>query len=306
MSGRGRLPRAIRHRVEYAFLRVVAAGCAVLPEGLADRAGAALGWIVARVGRPRWQVVSDHLRQAFPEKDDRWRLRVARHCYMHFAAEGVAVFRMAGMSAHALRESTTVVGLELLEAAAREGRGVIVVSGHLGNWEVGGAAVIARGCPMDIVVARQRNELFDRYLTRSRERLGFGIIPRGEARSGVLKSLRAGRAVGIMGDQDARGAGVFADFFGRPASTARGPAVLAMRSGAQVVTLFAIRLPGWRPRYRVYIEPLVAAHGARGEGMEALTQAFTTRIEERVREYPGQYLWLHRRWKTAPPETPKG
>ena len=305
MSGRAGFRRALRHRVEYVFLRIVAAVCAVLPAGLADRTGAALGWVVARVGRPRWQVVSEHLRHAFPERDDRWRLKVARRCYMHFAAEAVAVFRMAGMSAGAVRKCTTVVGIELLEAAAREGRGVIVVSGHLGNWEIGGAAVVARGRPMDIVVARQRNELFDRYLTHSRQRLGFGLIPRGAARHGVLKSLREGRAVGIMGDQDARAAGVFADFFGRPASTARGPAVLAMRSGAEVVTLFSIRLPGWKPRYRVHIERLPAARGDRGsEGITALTQAFTTRIEERVREFPCQYLWLHRRWKTEPSQTP--
>ena len=302
---------AVRHPIEYVFLRVVAAVCAVLPEVLADRAGAALGWVVARVGRPRWSVVEEHLRMAFPERDERWRRSVGRRCYAHLGAEAVAMFRLAGTSAQALRERSSVVGIELLEAAAREGRGVVVVSAHLGNWEVGGAAVVARGYPMDIVVARQRNELFDRYLTRSRKRLGFGIIPRGEARRGVLRSLQEGRAVGIMGDQDARRAGVFANFFGRPASTARGPAVLAMRSGAAVISLFAIREPGWRPRYTVYLEPLThALRGGEGrpgrdEAVAALTQAFTNRIEERVREYPAQYFWLHRRWKTPPPEAPE-
>ena len=298
--------RAARHRIEYALLRVVAAVCAVVPEVLADRAGALLGWIAARVGRPRWGVVRDHLRRAFPERDERWRRSVGRRCYAHLGAEAVAMFRLAGMSARAVRRRTRVVGIELLEAAAREGRGVVVVSAHLGNWEVGGAAVIARGCPMDIVVARQRNQLFDRHLTRSRERLGFGIILRGEARAGVLKSLREGRAVGIMGDQDARRAGVFADFFGRPASTARGPAILAMRSGAEMIMLFAIREPGWRPRYTVHLEPLAPPASAgrrsgRGEAVAALTQAFTSRIEARVRDHPAQYLWLHRRWKTPPP-----
>ncbi len=307
MSARHGPWRAARHRIEYAFLRVVAAVCAVVPEALADRAGAMLGWFVARVGRPRWEVVSEHLRRAFPERDERWRRSVGRRCYAHLGAEAVATFRLAGMSTRALRERTRVVGIELLEAASREGRGVVVVSAHLGNWEVGGAAVIAQGCPMDIVVARQRNELFDRYLARSRERLGFGIIPRGEARGGVLKSLREGRAVGIMGDQDARRAGVFANFFGRPASTARGPAILAMRSGAEMIMLFAIREPGWRPRYTVYLEPLATAtedrrRAGRGEAVSILTQAFTSRIEERVREYPAQYLWLHRRWKTPPPD----
>lgn len=308
MSARTGFRRPVRHHIEYLFLRVVAAVCAVLPEVLADRAGAGLGWVAARVGRPRWGVVGEHLRMAFPDRDGWWRRAVRRRCYTHLGAEAVAMFRLAGMSAQALRERTKVVGMELLEAAARERRGVVVVSAHLGNWEVGGAAVVARGCPMDIVVARQRNELFDRYLTRSRERLGFRVIPRGEARRGVLESLREGRAVGIMGDQDARRAGVFASFFGRPASTARGPAVLAMRAGADVVTLFAIRQPGWRPRYTVHLEPLAPAapsgggRPGRDKAVAALTQAFTTRIEERVKEYPAQYLWLHRRWKTPQPE----
>ena len=304
--------RALRHRVEYLFLRTVAGVCRVLPEVLADRAGAALGWVVARVGRPRWAVVRDHLRRAFPEAGERWRREVGRRCYAHLGAEAVAVFRLAGMGRREVRERTRVTGLGVVEGAVREGRGVIVLSAHLGNWEIGGAALVARGFPIDVVVARQRNELFDRYLTRSRERLGFGIIPRSEGRRGVLAALKAGRLAGILGDQDARRAGVFVDFFGQPASTARGPAVLALRSGALVVTLFAVRLPGWRPRYHVYLEALgdeAVREGAGGGGgsraakVAAMTQAFTTRIEQFVRRYPDQYFWLHKRWKTPPPET---
>ena len=299
--------RALRHRLEYLFLRAVAGVCLVLPEVLADRAGAALGWVVARVGRPRWKVVEDHLRRAFPEADEGWRRRVGLRCYAHLGAEAVAVFRLAAMGRRGVRERTRVTGLEVVDAAVREGRGVILLSAHLGNWEVGGAALVARGFPIDVVVARQRNELFDRYLTRSRERLGFGIIPRSEGRRGVLATLGAGRLAGILGDQDARRAGVFVDFFGHPASTARGPAVLALRSGALMVTLFAVRLPGWRPRYQVWLEALDeeavmgGAEGGRGARVAAITQAFTTRIEEYVRRYPDQYFWLHKRWKTPPP-----
>ncbi len=302
--------RALRHWLEYLLLRAVAGVCLVLPEVLADRAGAALGWVVARIGRPRWKVVEDHLRRAFPEADELWRRGVGRRCYAHLGAEAVAVFRLAAMGRQGVRERTRVTGLEVLDAAVREGRGVILLSAHLGNWEVGGAAVVARGFPIDVVVARQRNELFDRYLTRSRERLGFGIIPRDEGRRGVLATLKAGRFAGILGDQDARRAGVFVDFFGHPASTARGPAVLALRSGALMVTLFAVRLPGWRPRYHVWLEALDeeavmgGGEGGRAARVAAMTQAFTTRIEEYVRRYPDQYFWLHKRWKTPPPPAP--
>ncbi len=305
--------RAWRHRIEYLCLRAVAALCALVPEMVADRVGAGIGWVAARVGRPRWRVVEEHLGTAFPERGEGWRRWVGRRSYAHFCREAVATFRLAGMTRAALRKRTVVLGTELLERAAREGRGVVAVSAHLGNWEVGGAAVVAHGHPMDIVVARQRNQRFDRYLTRSRERLGFGIIPRGEARRGVLRSLRAGRVIGIMGDQDARRAGIFTRFFGRPASTARGPAVLAMRSGALIITLIAIREKGWRPRYTIHLEPLSEgwrpqgpADGSREEVAAAITQAFTTRIEGWVRAHPEQYLWHHRRWKTPPPEVPAG
>ncbi len=294
--------RALRHRIEYVFLRAVAGFCAIVPEVLADRAGAALGWVVARVGRPRWEVVREHLQTAFPEAGERWRRDIGRRCYAHLGAEAVALFRLAGMGRAQVRERTRVTGLGVVESAVRQGRGVIILSAHLGNWEIGGSALVARGFPLDVVVARQRNELFDRHLTRSRERLGFGIIPRNEGRRGVLAALKAGRLAGILGDQDARRAGVFVDFFGRPASTARGPAVLALRSDALIVTLFAVRLPGWKPRYHVHLEALegTAATG-RAARVAAITQAYTTRIEEYVRRYPDQYFWLHKRWKTPPP-----
>lgn len=301
MSGRTRSKR-VRHRLEYVALRAVIALCRAVPAGVADRVGAVVGWVVARMWRPRWGVVTRQLRMAFPGEGEGWRRRVARRSYVHFCAEAVGMFRLAGAGRAEILGRTRLNGGEVLKEAAREGRGVMLVSGHLGNWEVGTAGVVARGFPMDIVAARQRNVLFDRYLTRSRERLGMRVIPRDEAQRGVVASLKAGRVIGIMGDQDARRAGVFVDYFGRPASTARGPAVLSMRAGATVATFYTIRRAGWRPRYDIYIEPVEVAEGGRGRAaVAAVTRAFTARLEERVRQHPEQYLWHHRRWKTTPP-----
>lgn len=303
MSANSRSKR-VRHRVEYAVLRTVAALCRAVPEAVADRVGAALGWVVGRVWRPRWEVVMKQLRMAFPDSDEVWRRGVARRSYVHFGAEAVAVFRLAGARSGEILKRTRMIGREVLEEAAREGRGVMLVSGHLGNWEVGTAGVVARGFATEIVAAPQRNVLFDRYLTRSRERLGMKVIPRAKARSGVLASLKAGRVIGIMGDQDARRAGIFVDYFGRPASTARGPALLAMRAGATIATFYTIRKPGWIPSYDIYITPLNDEEpgGGRSAKVAALTQAFTRRLEEFVSEHPEQYMWHHRRWKTPPPD----
>lgn len=288
--------------MEYLVLRAVIAACRAVPAALADRVGVAVGWVVAWVWRPRWEVVMRQLRMAFPEAEEGWRRRVARRSYVHFCAEAVAVFRLVGAGSGDIRERTRVFGIEVLREAAREGRGVTLVSGHLGNWEVGCAGVVAHGFPMDIVVARQRNVLFDRFLARARQRLGIGLIPREEAQRGSVATLKGGRVLGIMGDQDARGAGIFVDYFGRPASTARGPAVLSMRAGATVATFYTIRRAGWKPRYDIHIEPVNEEEGRRGRAaVAAVTRAFTARLEERVRQHPEQYLWHHRRWKTAPP-----
>lgn len=315
-----------RHRLEYAAFRLVTGAFGAAPEGLADRGGAGLGWLAARVGKPRWGVVSDQLAKAFPEANERWRRDVGRRCYAHLGAEAVAMLRLARLDSRKVLERTRMVGREVLEEAAEAGRGIVLVTAHFGNWELAGASITARGFPLDVVAARQRNLLFDRRVNLSREGLGMRVIPRGDARRGVLESLRAGRFVGILGDQDARRAGVFVDFFGRPAATARGPALLALRAGAPLATTFCTRLPGRKPRYEVRIERLPppvsgddagapggsAAQGGRvGFGnlaalVAALTQAHTSRLEALVRSRPEQYFWLHRRWKTPPPEAAEG
>ena len=188
-----------RHRAEHLATRAVGAVARALPEVAADRLGAVLGWLLARVWRPRWKVVTAQLRTAFPEADERWRLRVARRSYAHFGAEMVAWLRLGGASRAAIRERTRLIGGELLAEARARGRGVMLVSGHLGNWEVGTAGIVARGFAVDVVVARQRNPLFDSYLTGARERLGMKVVLREDARVGVADALEAGRFVGIMG-----------------------------------------------------------------------------------------------------------
>ena len=283
-------------------MRAVGTVARALPEVAADRLGAVLGWLLARVWRPRWRVVTAQLRTAFPEAEERWRLRVARRSYAHFGAEMVAWLRLGGASRAAIQERTRLIGGEILAEARERGRGVMLVSGHLGNWEAGTAGIVARGFAVDVVVARQRNPRFDSYLTGARERLGMRVVLREDARAGVADALQAGRFVGIMGDQDARSAGVFVDFFGRPASTARGPALLALRSGAMLATFHTVRRPGWRPSYDVHIAQVrlgaASGGGDRRTRVTALTQAIAGALEEAVRSHPEQYLWHHRRWKT--------
>ena len=160
---------------------------------------------------------------------------------------------------------------------------------------------------MDAIAQRQRNPLFDTEVNRHRRRLMMTIVYRGGAIKKMLRALGAGRVVGIVGDQNLRKGGVFVDFFGRKASTAPGFAILALRSGAPVFGGCALREPGFPQRYRVSLERMEApTTGDTQKDLHRLIQAYTAWLEEKVRETPEQYLWMHRRWKTQPPDASSG
>jgi KDO2-lipid IV(A) lauroyltransferase len=128
------------------------------------------------------------------------------------------------------------------------------------------------------------------------------VIERKEAPKKVLRALRSGGAVGIVGDQNVRRGGVFVDFFGKPAATARGTALFALRTGAPIFLGMATRLPGFPQRYRVTFEPVdFVPTGDMEQDVLRLTEAHTKHLEEHVRRAPEQYFWQHRRWKTRPP-----
>ncbi len=256
MDAPTRIPRPpnLRHRLEYLGYRLAVGLLRLVPEGLALRFGEGMGWVVGVVLGVRRRVVREHLRQAFPGRGEGWRRRVARASFRHVGREAVATFRLGGMGPEEILRRTEMEGLEALEAVLAAGKGAIVVTGHFGNWEIGGAAIAARGIPLEAVAQRQRNPLFDADLVRNREGLGITVIDRGEAPRRVLRALREGRVVGIVGDQNLRRGGVFVDFFGRKASTAKGVAVFALRTGCPIFLGAARREPGLPQRYRVTLE----------------------------------------------------
>jgi hypothetical protein len=183
-----------------------------------------------------------------------------------------------------------------------QGRGVILLTGHLGNWEIGGAALAVREIPMDVVARRQNNPLFDARLNRTRERWGCGWwIGTGSTKTSS-GPLRSGRVVALVADQNVFRRGL-RGLLRVPASTARGPELLAERTGAAVVFATAIRLPGLRARYRV-LRPLLPAPGthprARRGRPTGVPPGTTSRRWRRASAGPEQYLWAHKRWKTRP------
>jgi KDO2-lipid IV(A) lauroyltransferase len=290
------------HRTEFALARSLERAVSLLPERAADRFGASIGRALHGLGIRR-DTVDENLRIAFPDQSDEWRAEVRTAAYEHLGREAAAMLRLSKLDAKAVVNRTVTEGWEELHEARSLGRGVILVTGHYGNWEIAAASVAARGVPIAAIVRRQGNRLVDERLQELRRNLGVETIYQGQAPTRVPRILRANGVVGIVGDQDARKSGVFTPFFNRPASTHRGPALFALRLNAPVFSCIARRLPGNDVRYEVRGRRVeVGRTGNLDEDVRALLTELSRRLEEEVRRAPEQYFWFHRRWKTRPPE----
>ena len=295
-----RTNRRLRHRLEYGLVLMVRGLDRLLGARAASALGAALGRAAYRWAGVRRDVAEDQLRRAFPDRPDDWIRETAAASYAHLGREGLTMLRLSRQRREDVLAATEVEGLDALRAALEPGNGVVMVTGHFGNWEIGGAAVVARGIPLDVIARHQKNPHFDRLVNRARESLGMRVIDRRRATTAALRGLREGRVVAFVADQDARRTGVFVPFFGRPASTYRGPALLALRTGAPVFIGTALRRPGGGYRVVLRPVPLPDADLDPDERVRRLTAAHAAALEAAVREAPDQYLWQHRRWKTRP------
>lgn len=289
---------SLAHHAEFAALRSVIFLADRVGDARAQRLGERLGLAVHRMGIRR-DITLDNLRNAFPGEGEEWIRDLARRCYAHLGREMVVTLRLQGTTPQELVRRSTVQGLDAVIRATESGQGAVLVTGHLGNWEVGAACLAARGIAMDVVMQRQSNPLADRTINANRLRLGLNPIDRRRAPKEGLRTLRAGRVLGFVSDQDARSGGVFVPFFGRPASTHRGPALLALRTGAPLFAATAIRTPDGT--YDCRIQPINALREGDPDTVVArLTAAYTAVFEDAIRTAPEQYLWQHRRWKSRP------
>ncbi|MGZ6238072.1 MAG: lysophospholipid acyltransferase family protein [Syntrophales bacterium] len=248
------------------------------------------------------QIIALHnLRNAFPEKSLEEVEAIAKSVYRHLALVMAELFEMPYITRETLHEWADVEGLEHLEKAFAQGKGVLSVVAHFGNWELMTVAVPLVARPMKIVYRPLDNPVMDNLLGWVRTKHGNSLIPKGGAGKRIIHLLRENNVIGILSDQNvAADEGVFVNFFGRLACTGVGTAVLALQSGAPVLPAFMPRMPDGR--YKLLILPPVEI--ARTDDYESdlvvNTQRFTKVIEDVVRQYPDQWFWIHQRWKTKP------
>jgi Kdo2-lipid IVA lauroyltransferase/acyltransferase len=293
------------HRAEYYTMRATIRALGALSWDAACKIGERLGALGYRPLGIRKRVVERQIAAAFPELDHDAVVKLARESYQHLGRTFIETALLASLGKDGLQQLVeSVEGWEEVEDVMAKGKGAVMVTGHIGNWELAGGYVAARGIPLDAIVRGMANPLFDAYINHTREGIGMTIVHDSEAVRRTPRSLRAGRAVAFVADQGAKGlASTFVPFFGRPAKTPRGAAVFALRFEVPVLFVVALRKPNGR--YRLIVERLEAKRtGDMDSDVDAIVARFTERLEHWVRVVPAQYFWQHRRWKRQPPDTP--
>ena len=295
----------LKHRLEYGALRVVTGMLRVLPLQVARRVGEAIGRLGYSPLGIRRKTTERQIAAAFPDLDARAVAEVARRSYANLGRLAIELALLPSLSVRsvaALFETENDLHV-VNELRVRHGR-VVAFSGHVGNWELAGAYLAMHGVPLDVVVRRMANPLFDGFLTRTRSRTGMRVVYDTDAVRQIARGLKEGRVPGLIADQGVLGlASTFVPFFGRPAKTPRGPAVFAIRFDAPIVFCSAMLQPTGKYRFTAEEIP-VAKSGDRDADVQATVANFTRALERLVRKHPDQYFWQHRRWKRQPPDTP--
>ena len=295
----------LSHRLEYAGTRAVVGVLRLLGWRGASWVGGRIARLVYKPFGIRRGVVERQIAAAFPGQSPEAVVSLAGRSYESLGRTSIETATMPGTSAKEILERVErVEGWEFVERGLAQGTGVILVTGHLGNWELGGAYFAARGVPIDVVARGMANPIFEAYVNRTRRKIGMEVIHDKDAVRRTPRSLRDNRCVAFVSDHDALGlASTFVPFFGRPAKTPRGPAVFALRFAVPVLFVAIVRERSGK--YAVLIEPVpVHPTGDREADIDAIVLAYTQMLERYVRQYPDQYFWQHRRWRRQPPDTP--
>ena len=292
----------MRQRLEYAlawpFIKILG----VLPRSLARAFGIGIGWVVYLLHVRLRQVGMRNLALAFPEKGARERGRILRGEFTSLGRQLAEVCQIPKYTPENVDQVVVYEGFENYERARARGQGVLFLTAHFGGWELSAFTHSMHGHWMHVVVRPMDNPYLDRLIRDYRTMHGNKIVDKADFVRGLLAAMKAGEVVGILMDTNMTPPqGVFVDFFGIPACTASGLARIALRTDAAVVPGFTIWDPALR-KYRLRFDPVVELirTGHREADIVANTQQFTKVIEDYVRRYPEQWLWVHRRWKTRP------
>jgi KDO2-lipid IV(A) lauroyltransferase len=301
--GTGRESSRLLEWLGYSGARLGVWALGILPERMGLGLARGLGWIAMRIDWIHPPLARRNLDLAFgPELPAAERERILLESYRNLLLNVVEVVHAVRRARRGERPvEIEIEGAEHFERLARSGRGALFVSCHMGNWELCPIGTLLHGVPLYSIATPRRNPGIERLVTEVRESLGQRIVWKRGAFREAVRLLREGCCVGVLADQNQRKGSVFVDFFGVPASTTRGPALLARRAGVPLLPAAIRRLPGTNRHRLTVTEPIepIRSDDADDDVLR-MTEAYTKRLESLIREAPEQWLWHHRRWRTRP------
>jgi KDO2-lipid IV(A) lauroyltransferase len=291
--------KQLQYRIETAGVRFGLWLGRALPLSLTRPFGAALGWFAWSVLRVRRKVSLENIRGALGV-DVREARRIGRTSYENLGRNLMEFIAASRMSVDELRDMIRIERPELIDEVLGLGRGVLVWGGHYGAWEFIVTSFNIHGYPMHGLVAPQSNQAVGEIIMGVRRSIHQSLIPRDFSLRPILRVLGRNESIGLLGDQDAGRDGLFVPFFGRPASTPRGGAAIALKQKIPVLCIFPTRVEGHT--HAMVLERVDGDATLEGEAaMKDLTRRLTERLEAAVRRRPEMYLWAHKRWKSSPP-----
>jgi Kdo2-lipid IVA lauroyltransferase/acyltransferase len=289
----------MRYWIEYIFFQIFSGIVRILPLKSAQRLGMYLG-LTAYLCSPRRRAITlENLRHAFPEKSDEERKTIAKSSFQNYGIALIELLWFPNLDDGTIRMLVKPRNLDLLKKLYAEGKGLIVLSGHFGNWELValGMAYLTQ-IPFTIIVQNQNNRLVNDVINRNRCLFGNRIVPMGISVREIIRTLGNNGIVAIAPDQSGdKDGGLYMEFFGRTTATHQGPAAFALRTGAPMLIGFMIRQHDGT--YEVVVEEIETKdyNGYSEENVIALTQRHVRVLEDYIRKYPDHWMWMHRRWK---------
>lgn len=289
------------HRIEYFFVKLLFFIFSNLSVPAGKRAAGIIFLLLSRVFRYREKVIRENLNRVYGQHWPKPEGQMIGDIYRNFVYLWMEFLQSDRLKADTIEKYFTFHDLHLLSEALQQGRGVILMSGHIGNFEWLGQALALQGFPIVAIAKKQSNPHVDAFITRKRQQNGARITYIKTAMADCLKALQDKEIVALVTDQDARKKGVFVDFLGVASSTAVGPAVFHLRTGAPILFVVAIRRD--YGRFDVFLEKVEdgPAQDISDERIIDITQRHTRILDKWIRRHPEQWFWMHRRWKTQPP-----
>lgn len=296
-----RRTQRVKNDIIYWSLRLLVATLRRIPYVLASASAPALGWIAGLLMRPDRRRADAQLRERLGEADPRRRRRLVRRMFVHFARSLVELLHVRRFVAGPSRIGIGAAERATLDAAFAEGRGVVLVTGHIGNWELLAQVLANAGYGVNCVAKPLYDPRLTRWVHAERTRFGMQVLWRGDPHTGqnLKQTFAHNRMLAVLIDQDTKVQGAFVPFFGKPAFTPTAAAELAQRFAAPVVVVWMHRHAG-RHVVNVVRVPLHSDADPGDDPIRELTARLNRQLEDAIRECPEQWVWLHARWRRQP------